>query len=73
MFGALIIGKEKKIKCIFIVTRMHLIKNQKRDIQIVIAKYALITVWPFYNGFPVISVIADALILPPVWLTKVAT
>lgn len=52
---------------------MHLIKNQKRDIQIVIAKYALITVWPFYNGFPVISVIADALILPPVWLTKVAT
>lgn len=55
---------------------MHLIKNnnnKKKGIQIVIAKYALITVGPFYNGFPVISVIADALILPPVWLMKVAT
>lgn len=47
---------------------MHLIKNnKKKDIQIVIAKYALITVWPFYNGFLVTTVIADALILPPAY------
>jgi len=35
--------RKKKNLRIFILTRMHLIKKQKKDIQTVIAKYALIT------------------------------